>query len=97
MHMGVRRAYVIIGIGVALIIVAVVLALRPQSTRAPTQGCTPTSTGELYVQHAYACDDGTRVLTFSDVTARDAYTSVATHYGVVIIDEGERWIRIRPL
>lgn len=91
------HAWAVLLLGVGVLVAMVLLALPPAPLPAPTYGCMPIDTGELYVQHAYACTDGTRVLTFSDVTQRDEYARVAEGFGVTIIDRGEAWIRVRPL
>lgn len=70
----------------------------PASTPAPSApiaGCTEVDTKEMYVQHAYACPDGTRVVTFADESARDDYVRVAEHFGTVVLDFGPTWARIR--
>jgi hypothetical protein len=103
MRMRVRTAYLILAIGAALAGVMVLLIATAPDTHprvpapAPTRGCTPIETGELYVQRAYACMDGTQVLTFTDVTARDAYLVVANGYGVVTLSRGDTWAQIKPL
>jgi hypothetical protein len=89
------RAYLVLGIGAALLAVVVLLLTAPARTPAPTDGCEQGQATELYVQQAYTCGDGTQVLTFTDVTQRDNYTEVATQYGVIIIDRGDAWVRIR--
>jgi hypothetical protein len=62
---------------------------------APTAGCTEVATEELYVQHAYDCPDGTRVLTFADSSARDDFLKVAEHFGAVTVERGATWARTR--
>lgn len=62
---------------------------------APIAGCTEVDTREMYVQHAYACPDGTRVVTFADESARDDYVRVAEHFGTVVLDFGPTWAHIR--
>lgn len=99
MRMRVRTAYVILGIGACLAMVMVLLiATSPDThprTPVPTGGCASVPADELYVQHAYTCTDGTQVLMFADVTARDAYLKVAEGYGVITLSSGDAWVRIR--
>lgn len=65
------------------------------SSAAPTAGCSEVSTEELYVQHAYSCQDGTRVLTFATTQGRDDYLKVAEGFGTVTVDKGATWARVR--
>jgi hypothetical protein len=101
--MRVRAAYAVLALGAALGVVMVLLIVTAPDTHprapapVPTDGCVSIPADELYVQRAYACSDGTRVLTFSDVTARDACLKVATTFGVMVIDEESTWVRIRTL
>jgi hypothetical protein len=63
-----------------------------------TADCEEVEAKELYVQRAYACDDGTRVLTFADVAARDAYLTTAEAFGQVTVErssDGAAWARVR--
>lgn len=95
-RMRLRTAYVILGIGACLAAVMVWLIVAPARTAPPPiDGCSEVTNEELYVQRAYVCGDGSRVVTFSDVTARDAYMDIATHYGVITLSEGNAWVRIR--
>lgn len=101
MRMGV--AWFVLCMPLVLVLVVVLLiATYPDARshprdRAPVEGCTEVEASELYVQHAYTCNDGTSVLTFVDVTARDAYLGVAEHYGLVALSKGSTWIRVRTL
>lgn len=61
----------------------------------PLDGCHEVTTQELYVQHAYACDDGSRVVVFTDGRARDDYLKTAEYFGTVTLDRGPRWARVR--
>jgi hypothetical protein len=61
----------------------------------PLDGCQETASRELYVQRAYACSDGTRVVTFADDQARDAYLTTAESFGTVTIERGIGWARVR--
>lgn len=93
-------AWFVLGVplGIILVVVLLLMLMSPDpAERAPVDGCTEVPAQELYVQHAYTCSDGTSVLTFSDVTARDDYLRVAEHYGVVTLGKGSTWIRIRTL
>lgn len=62
---------------------------------APTAGCSEVTTEELYVQKAFTCPDGTRVVTFTDSNARDDYLKVAEHFGQATVDKGATWARVR--
>lgn len=61
----------------------------------PLNGCHEVQAKELYVQHAYACDDGTRIVTFASGEARDSYLKVAEGFGAVTVDRGAQWARVR--
>lgn len=65
------------------------------SSAAPTAGCSEVTTEELYVQQAFTCPDGTRVVTFATTQARDDYLKVAEHFGAVTADKGATWARVR--
>ena len=95
-------AVAVIGGAVVLVVAAVVTVVvlvasggGGGGTAAPTAGCTEVSTEELYVQHAFECPDGTRVLTFADSSARDDFLKVANHFGAVTVDQGATWARTR--
>lgn len=83
---------------IAAVVTAIVLVAGGgggAGSAAPTEGCTEVTTEELYVQHAYNCPDGTRVLTFADSSARDDFLKVAEHFGAVTVDKGATWARTR--
>jgi hypothetical protein len=61
----------------------------------PLAGCHEVEAKELYVQHAYVCDDGTRIVTFATGEARDNYLKVAEGFGTVTVDRGLQWARVR--
>lgn len=61
----------------------------------PIDGCNEVEAKELYVQRAYECQDGTRVVTFADDSARDDYLRTAEHFGAVTVDRGNGWARVR--
>ena len=88
------------GVLVAAAVIAVVLTAGKDGgggagSAAPTAGCSEVATEELYVQKAFGCPDGTRVVTFATTAARDDYLKVAEHFGVVTVDRGATWARIR--
>lgn len=60
-----------------------------------TADCDEVAAQELYVQRAFQCEDGTRVVMFADDRARDAYLDVAEHFGTVTVERGSSWARIR--
>ena len=86
---------------VALVAVAVGVAVAsfetPHGTDVGllTADCDEVAAQELYVQRAFQCEDGTRVVLFVDAEARDAYLAVAEHFGTVIVDRGDWWARVR--
>lgn len=88
-----------IGIGVLAVTVALVVAFTRTvdgiSDAPPVDGCSEIEAKELYVQRAYECPDGTRVVTFADDSARDDYLRTAEHFGTVKVDSGTRWLRVR--
>ena len=95
-------AVAVIGGAVVLVVAAVVTVVvlvasggGGGGTAAPTAGCTEVSTEELYVQHAFECPDGTRVLTFATSTARDDFLRVAEGFGAVTVERGPTWARTR--
>lgn len=65
------------------------------SSSAPTDGCSETTTQELYVQRVYDCPDGTRVLTFATTDARNSYLEVAESFGQATVERGATWARVR--
>lgn len=78
----------------AVLLVFVVLD-APVGDPAPTAGCSEVISKELYVQHAYECPDGTRVLTFIDDAARDDFLKIAEHFGATLVEQGPAWARTR--
>ena len=87
---------------VAAVVTAVVLvaggndvAGAGSDSAAPTAECSEVTTEELYVQKAFSCPDGTRVLTFATAAARDDYLKVAEHFGTVTVERGTTWARVR--
>ncbi len=100
---GTVLAVVFGGIAVGVVIVAVVIALAAGdkggsgdgAAAAPTAGCSEVTTEELYVQKAYDCQDGTRVLTFATTQSRDDFLRVAESFGAVAVDKGATWARTR--
>lgn len=95
-----RTWIVFAGLGI-IATVAVSVALlsdRGSGTRddgPPLAGCHEVEAKELYVQHAYTCDDGTRLVTFATLDARDGYLKIAEGYGTVTVERGDRWARVR--
>ena len=61
---------------------------------APTAGCTKTDTEELYVRELYDCPDGS-VYLFNDNTARDNWRKVGESVGAVVLDEGDKWLKVK--
>lgn len=101
-----RTRATILSVTGGLLAAAVVLALLSpgwaggaSAVAGPSlSGCHEVEAKELYVQRAYACDDGTRVLTFADVAARDAYLTAAEAFGQVTVERssgGAAWARVR--
>lgn len=90
-----------LSVGACAVIVAaawllsVLLGPAPASDGPPIAGCVEAPMSELYVQHSYGCPDGTRVVTFADDGARDAYLDAAEHFGAVTVERGRAWARIR--
>lgn len=95
------RSRVVFAAGGFLAAGAVTVALLSDGTGAGGDvppsfaGCHEVETQELYVQHTFACDDGSRLLVFTDGRARDDYLKVAEYFGTVTLDRGEHWARIR--
>lgn len=87
------------GAGALVIVVAFVIAFTQAndgiSNTPPLDGCSEIEAKELYVQRAYECQDGTRVVTFADDSARDDYLRTAEHFGTVTVDRGQGWARVR--
>ena len=83
------------GLLVAGIVVVLLLPEDDAASSPPLDGCHEVQTRELYVAQAYACDDGTRVVTFADDRVRDDYIETAERFGTVIVDRGPRWTRVR--
>lgn len=98
-------AFVVVGAAAALVVAAVIalVLIAPwgggdgggAGSAAPTDGCSEVTTEELYVQKAFTCPDGTRVVTFASTAARDDYLKVAEHFGTVTVDRGATWARVR--
>lgn len=91
-----------VGAVIATVVVLVVLNLggddkagADAGSAAPTAGCSETTTEELYVQKAFTCPDGTKVLTFATTQARDDYLKVAEHFGQATVERGATWARVR--
>jgi hypothetical protein len=98
-----RRTGLLVGIAVAVVVllatgagVGYALSRSGSATETPpTAGCTLGSTEELFVQEVYDCPDGTRVVTFASSKARDDYLEIATHFGAVVVEQGQGWARVR--
>jgi hypothetical protein len=108
MRLSTRTLAALIAAGAGLVAAVVVLLVvvlggddaggrdgAASSASAPISGCSEATTEELYVQHAYTCPDGTRVLTFATMQARDDYLKVAEGFGAVATDKGATWVRLR--
>lgn len=80
---------------VGTLVAATLVTFAQVAASPPLDDCHEVVTQELYVQHAYACEDGARVVTFAGTDARDAYLKVAEYFGTVTLDRGDRWARIR--
>lgn len=91
---GVLAAVVVLLAG-GLVLALVVRDSGTSSDAPPIAGCTVGTTEEIYVQTIHNCPDGTRVLTFASEQARDDYLKIATHFGAVVVEQGETWARIR--
>lgn len=60
---------------------------------APTTGCSPESTEELYVRKLYDCGS-TSVYIFDSSSARDDWRKIAESTGTVINEQGDRWLTV---
>jgi hypothetical protein len=94
------RAWIVFAALGVLAAVTVAIALLSDDGSAgvdgpPLAGCHEVQAKELYVQRAYVCDDGTRIVTFVSGEARDSYLKVAEGFGAVTIDRGVQWARVR--
>jgi hypothetical protein len=83
---------------VFVLLFAAVLALAgcgdgSSAAPAPTASCVQRDTEELYVQRLYDCRD-TLLYTFTDSSARDDWTKIATHYGTTVMEQGPTWVRV---
>jgi hypothetical protein len=77
----------------AAVLVLVLAGCAGDASPAVEAGCRnpkAAHTEALYVQDAFACDNGGRLLTFKDNTARDAFVEVAEYFGSTF-RVGDRW------
>jgi hypothetical protein len=58
-------------------------------------GCSEATVSEIYVQREFDCADGSRFYQFADNYARDSYIDLAQHYGSLLIDKGDKWVRMK--
>lgn len=64
-------------------------------TPPPLDGCHEVDSSEMYVQRAYDCGSGERVITFVDAAACNDYLAIAEHFGAEVLARGVTWARIR--
>jgi len=62
-------------------------------------GCNSTSpheesTDELYVRELFICTKNSMLYTFNNSEARDQRREAAETFGVIVIDEGDTWIKV---